>query len=84
MALAYNGLNARTCRRCGEEDSKVFDVRIRHDLVRRRRRCQKCGFVWATVEIEEFSYVDLVRQDEKRAFDEIQRRYEESITAARE
>ena len=78
MALAYNGLNARTCRRCGYEKSRVFDSRNDNDLLKRRRECLNCGFRWSTVEIEEFAYEDLVSKDEKRAFDEIQRLYEES------
>ena len=54
--LAYDGLNARICRKCGCEKSHVFDSRDIDDLLKRRRECLKCGFRWSTVEVEEITF----------------------------
>ena len=77
MALAYRGLNARKCRRCGNAKSHVFGVRItKNDLLERKRECLNCGFRWSTIEVEQMTFEQMVHEDEKWAFEECQRRYE--------
>ena len=84
MALAYNGLNARTCRRCGYEKSRVFDSRNDNDLLKRRRECLNCGFRWSTVEIEEFTFDNLIVEDERRASEALQQVYLNAIARDKE
>lgn len=75
--LAYNGLNVRICRRCGCEKTHVFNVRNDvKGLLKRRRECPACGFRWSTVEVEQITYEQLIVEDEKRAFEELQQRYD--------
>ena len=39
-----------TCPRCHAPDSRVVDSRDSHYGIRRRRRCDGCGFRWTTYE----------------------------------
>lgn len=67
MALAYKGLNARICRRCGNAKSRVFDVRItKNDLLERRRECLDCGFRWSTIEVEQLTFEQMKANHDKR------------------
>ena len=66
MALAYKGLNARKCRRCGNEKSHVFGVRItKNDLLERRRECLNCGFRWLTIEVEQMTFEQMEANHDK-------------------
>ena len=72
----YNGTNARICPRCGKYASRVIDVREKRELIQRQRKCLICGFRWQTVEISIFTYEELVKADEKRAYEQLQEMYE--------
>ena len=55
-------LNARVCRKCSADPSKVYDIRISaDDIVTRRRECLECGYRWVTVEINRDIYEKLKR-----------------------
>lgn len=43
------------CKNCGS-DSTVYDTRLKSGAVVRRRKCQKCGRKWMTIEVEYWQY----------------------------
>lgn len=45
---------SRGCADCGHTVSKVIDSRYNENgIIKRRRKCEKCGFRWNTYEIAE-------------------------------
>ncbi len=65
MAI-YSGTNARICPRCFRQNSRVYNVRNEHELIKRYRICKDCGFKWSTVEIEFYRYKRLIENRKER------------------
>lgn len=45
------------CPKCGSTDNRANNTRHNVDrtMIRRQRKCQRCGRIWYTVEKDEFS-----------------------------
>ena len=46
------------CPKCNA-DSFIYDSRIKENKVIRRRKCEKCGHKWMTIEINYWDYEKL-------------------------
>ena len=44
------------CPKCGSEQTKVSNTRMRGDKPRRQRTCMRCRYIWYTVEVPEEWY----------------------------
>lgn len=60
-------MGAKICPGCLSLVVRVADTRVKKDgTVIRIRRCKKCGYAWATVEILEDDYTRLKRYSDNK------------------